>query len=284
MVAKTWYVTNNLAGTAHQEMSESSPGAEATASPQTGWVVGTGATLHAKFDAQSSPSTFSGTTVPASPLVTTAGAGDCWRTTNAYTGTFASANWNVHFAARGVTQAGTQDGRIRVRLYRGANADGSSATEITSAHQQGGLITNLLTSATQTSTATFNPGSFSVSNEYIFVQLAWERTGAGGMSTTDVAMRIGVTTGSRVISSDFSETISGAGDADGVGTATGVGQDPHTRAVAAARGGEGSGVVSLLHFDGPDNSQAFFESGPRKHTWTPFNSEPVIDTAQSKFG
>ena len=131
--------------------------------------------------------TFSGTAHPDGSIDTSTG--DCWRTTNTYIGSFAAANWNLHFACRGVTQAGTQDGRVRYRLFRGANADGTGATEITSAHQQGGLVTNLLTSATQTSTATFNPGAFSVTNEYIFVQLAWERTGAGGMTTTDVAMR-----------------------------------------------------------------------------------------------
>ena len=97
---------------------------------------------------------------------------------------------------------------MRCRLFRGSNADGSGATEITGAQQQGGLVSNLATSATQVSTATFNPGASSVSNEYIFVQLAWERTGAGGMTNSDVNMRIGNGSGSgtRVISSDFTPT------------------------------------------------------------------------------
>ena len=207
MAAKTWYATNNLAGTAHQEMSETDPGTEATSSPQTGWVVGTGATNHASFDAQSNvaAASFTATTQPDGTPVTTAGAGDCLRSTTTYSGSFAAASWQVHFCVRGVTQAGTQDGRIRFRLLRGANADGSGATEITAAQQQGSLVSNLLTSATQDSNLTFSPGAFSVTNEYIFVQLAWERTGAGGHSTTDVAMRIGnaSSAGTRVISADF---------------------------------------------------------------------------------
>jgi hypothetical protein len=215
MAAITWYATNNLVSV-HQEMSTTDPGTEANASPQTGWVVGTGATLHSPFDAQSNQAstTFTATTDPDGTPNTGAGAGDCLRSTLPLTGSFASANWQVHFCVRGVTQAGTQDGRIRFRLLRGANADGSGATDISGSQQQGSLVTNLLTSATQDSTLTFNPGAINVANEYIFVQLAWERTGAGGMTTTDVAMRIGNASGNgtRVISADFTPTIPAAID------------------------------------------------------------------------
>jgi hypothetical protein len=211
MAAITWYATNNLVSGVHQEMSETDPGTEANASPQTGWVVGTGATLHASFDAQTSvPSaSFTATTQPDGTPVTTAGAGDCLRSTNALTGSFASGNWQVHFCVRGVTQAGTQDGRIRFRLLRGANADGSGATDISGAQQQGSLVSNLLSTVTQDSSLTFNPGVINVANEFIFIQLAWERTGAGGMTTTDVAMRIGNASGNgtRVISADFTATV-----------------------------------------------------------------------------
>jgi hypothetical protein len=200
VAAKTWFVRNDAVDGWQEMRDNGSPGANATSSPQTGWVVGTGATNHSEFATRTNraSSTFTGTTVPDGSLDTTLK--DAWRSDQALTGDFASANWTVHFAAIGVTQAGAQDGRMRCRLFK-ANADGSSATEITSAHQQGGLITNLSTTQ-QVSTATFNPGAFSVAGQYIFVQLAWERTGAGGMSTTDVAMRVG-DTASRVISSDF---------------------------------------------------------------------------------
>jgi hypothetical protein len=263
MAALTWYVTNNLASV-HQEMTETVPGAEATASPQTGWIVGTGATLHSPFVAQTNQAlaTFVDTNPPDGSINTSAG--DCWRTTNTYSGSFVSASWNVHFACRGVTQAGTQDGRVRCRLFRGANADGSGATEITAAQQLCTLVTNLLSTTTQTSTGTFNPGAFSVSDEYIFVQLAWERTGAGGMTTTDVAMRIGVTTGSRVISADFTPQ----------------------KFLAATFGGAGSftqpvNPVSLLHFDGADGATTVTDEFG--HVWT-LSGNAQLDTAQSKFG
>jgi hypothetical protein len=202
----TWYVTNNLGdGSPHQAMSETDPGTEAYASPVTGWIVSTGATNHSPYDAQveQAAATFVNTTPPDGSIDTAAG--DCWRTDRPYVGDFASANWNVHFACRANTGGDTQDGRIRIRLFRGNINDGNGATEITAGHIQGGLVTNLLTSATQVSTATFNPGAFTVNGEFIFVQLAWERTGAAGMTTYDVNMRIGNAsgTGSRVISSDF---------------------------------------------------------------------------------
>ena len=98
---------------------------------------------------------------------------------------------------------------MRCRLFRGPNADGTSSVEITAAQQQGGLVTDLATTATQVSTATFNPGAFSVNNEYIFIQLAWERTGAGSMVSADVNARIGNGSGSgcRVVTSDFTPAV-----------------------------------------------------------------------------
>jgi hypothetical protein len=202
-------MTNNLASV-HQEMSTTDPGTEANASPQTGWVVGTGATLHSPFDAQSNQAsaTFTATTNPDGTPNTGAGAGDCLRSTLAYTGNFASANWTFSFCFRGVTQAGAQDGRIRFRLLKGGDPTGAGATDISGSQQQASLVTNLLTTPTQTSSLIVNPGAFEVSNQYIFVQMAWERTGAGGMTTTDVAFRIGNASGAgtRVLSADFTPT------------------------------------------------------------------------------
>ena len=216
----TWYLTNDSVSVG-SDLSMTDPGAEAFRSPVTGWVVSTGATLHSEWfnDVERAATTFTGTTVPDGSLDTTNG--DFWTSPTALTGNFASANWNIHFACRANTLGDTQDGRIRIRLFRGANQNGSSATEITSAQQQGSLVTNLLTSATQVSTVTFNPGAFSVTNEYIFIQLAWERTGASGMTTGDVNARIGngSGTGSRVITSNFFAT----GGASAGGAATTIG-------------------------------------------------------------
>lgn len=220
MAAITLYATSNLASSsAGQELSETDPGAEADASPATGWVVSTGSTNHSAFAAQTerAASTFADTAPPDGSLDTTLG--DFLRSATKYTGDFASANWNVHFACRAGNNGGAQDGRMRCRLFRGTNEDGSAATEITGAQQQGGLVSDLTTSATQVSTATFNPGAFSVGGEYLFIQLAWERTGAGGMTNSDVNMRIGngSGTGTRVITADFTPTSLDFEDLDPMG-------------------------------------------------------------------
>lgn len=202
MAIKTWYATSSLVSV-HQEMSETDPGTEAFASPVTGWVVGTTGTGTGAFNSQVESSTFSGTN-PDGSIDTSAG--DCLRTTSAYTGTFASGNWTVNFCVRSNTVVAGQ-GRMLCRLFRSANADGSSATEINAGVKTGSTVT-MSTSTTQNSTVTFNPGSFSVTNEFIFIQLAWERISAGGMSTSDVNMRVGnsASLGTRVVTPNLAIT------------------------------------------------------------------------------
>lgn len=204
MAALTLWLTDNDASV-FSEISETAPGAEAYRTAITGWIVGTGATLRAHYDndVEVAAASFVDSLPPDGTLDSTNG--DGWRSQNAYTGSFASANWNVDVVVRANTNGGAQDGLAHARLFRSANADGSGATEITGAAQAGTTVTNLATSASQTSRATFNPGAFSLTNEYLFVQLAWERTGAGGMTTADVNMRIGPTVdvGSRVVTANF---------------------------------------------------------------------------------
>ena len=208
MAAKTWYLTNASASVG-SDLSDSDPGAEAYRSPVTGWIVGTGSTNHSEWynDVERASSTFTGTTVPDGSLDTANG--DFWVSPDPLTGDFASADWNIHFACRANNNGGSQGGRIRIRLFRGPNQDGSGATEITAAHQIGSAITLLLTSVTQVSTVTFNPGAFTVTNEYVFIQLAWERQVAGAMTNSDVNARIGNASaaGSRVITSDFTSSV-----------------------------------------------------------------------------
>jgi hypothetical protein len=136
---------------------------------------------------------------------------DAMRSPTALTGSFASANWSFQFAVRSPTQGGAADGRIRYRIIKAA-ADGTSATEITAGQQQASLLTDVGNAADANSTATFNPGAFSVTNQYVFIQIAWERTGAGGMTTTNIRLRTGsaaTPTGTSILTADF--TPSGGG-------------------------------------------------------------------------
>jgi hypothetical protein len=205
MATLTWFVTSNLAGTAQQEMSVTDPGTEVSASPTYGWTVGTTASGNfssADAQTQQAAGTFSSTAQPDGTIVTTANAGDCWRTTTTYAGIFASGNWVFHACIRATVAGGTS--RARFRLFRGATGDGSSATEITSSAQVGSTVTPA-TGSTTDSTVTVNLGNVVVSNEYLFVQWAWETVTAGSMSTNDIVVRVGnaSSNGSRVTTPDF---------------------------------------------------------------------------------
>lgn len=203
MAALTHYLTNNSASVG-SDLSDTDPGAEAYRSPVTGWIVSTGTTNRSPYanDVEQAAATFVDNTPPDGTLDTING--DFW-TSPILNGDFASANWEVHACVRANTNGGAQDGNIYCRLFKGANQDGSGATEITGAAQTSTAYTNLATSATQDCVMTFNPGAFTLTNEYYFVQLACGRTGAGGMTSADVDFRIGNASalGSRVVTADF---------------------------------------------------------------------------------
>jgi hypothetical protein len=172
----------------------------------TGWVVGTGSTNHSAMfkEVERAASTFANTTPPDGSLDTT-NIDFIPDLSGPYSGTFASANWTINFNVRAVTGGGAQDGRIRFRLFRGSNSDGTSATEITAAQQQCSIVTDVTTDADFNSSLTFNPGEITLTNEYLFVQVAWERTGAAGMTNHDIAIRTGAAgpTGTYMVTSDF---------------------------------------------------------------------------------
>jgi hypothetical protein len=64
------------------------------------------------------------------------------------------------------------------------------------------VVTNLTTVAQQISSVAPALAGFAVVAEFIFVQVAWECTGAGGMSGADVVHRVG-STASLVTSPNF---------------------------------------------------------------------------------
>lgn len=208
MPAVTGYLVNGVDGDGWQALSLS---AQSAANCAAGWVVGTGSTNHGELAANTerASSVFTGTTVPDGSLDTSLK--DALRFPDALSGSFASANWTLQFAVRSPTQGGAADGRIRFRLIK-ANADGSSATEITAGQQQASAVTNVTSSADSNSTLTFNPGAFTMDNQYLFIQIAWERTGAGGMSTTNIRLRTGsasTPTGTVITTSDFTPDVFG---------------------------------------------------------------------------
>lgn len=206
MAKRTFYLTTSADANGWGALSETAQAAATTAS---GWTVSTGATNHSELEVgvERAASTFTGTTVPDGTLDTTLK--DALRVPSALTETYAPGACTFNFAVIAVTNGGSQDGRMRFRVIR-ADADGSNAVEITSAQQQGSLVTNLATGAAQTSSLTVDLPRFTITNQYLFFQLAWERTGAGGMSNSDVLLRTGTSTnGTKVLTSDI-ETAGGA--------------------------------------------------------------------------
>lgn len=288
MAAKTLYATNTILSSTHQEMSETSPGSDATASPVVGWVVGTtGAGNYSSFDAgtEAANGTFSATIQPDTSINTGANAGDCLRSTNTYSGTFANANWTFHFTCIAVTVGGAQDGNVGIRIWRSANADGSGATQLTAARLEGGAVTNLATSAQQTSTVTFSPGAtITLTNEYLFVQIGWEITGAGGMSTSDVDMRIG-TTATRLITSDFTAAYSvplAQGSYSLTGQAVTL-QGAHQLALAQGSYSLSGQAVTFQGAHLLTAAQGSYTLNGQDLTLTPSGQDPVLTAAQGSY-
>lgn len=199
MAVINWYLTATTSG-GWRTIDEATQGAATNAD---GWVHGTGSTNHSAYfvGVERAASTFTATTDPDGSLDATNF--DAFRTTNAYNGSFAAGTWSFHFVVVSVTSTTGQDGRIRFRLIK-ADADGANATEITAGQQQASLITDVA-ATDEDSTLDFDPGAFSITNQYLFIEVAWERTGAATMANADVNWRTGsaTTTGTRITSADF---------------------------------------------------------------------------------
>ena len=142
----------------------------------TGWTVGaTGVGNYSRqtYNTEKAAATFAPTVEPSgSPL---GSAEDSWRY-GPLTGTFSLGTWYSSASVIAVTSGGNQDGRMRVRLWRSHNADGTSATEITASSgvMVGSRTTNITTTVAQSSSASARIAAFSVNGEYLFMQCAWE--------------------------------------------------------------------------------------------------------------
>lgn len=203
MATKSFYLTATFSTEGCRQLSETTQAAVTNAD---GWVVSTGATLHSEYESgiERAATTFTGTTVPDGTIDTILA--EAFRSTNAYSGTFAAGNWTFTFVVRPVTSASGQAGRVRFRVLKGTNGNGSGATEITSAQQQGTLTGAMsVTTSDFTSSLTVSLPAITLVNQYLFIQIAWERTTAGSMSTADVNWRTGssASLGTRIITTDF---------------------------------------------------------------------------------
>lgn len=199
MAALTYFLVADNASFS-QGLETVDPGAEASTS--TGWTVAkVAATNYSEMAGviKRASTTFAATALPnASPDL--AILGDSMGTVAKLSGTFDAGVWAATFKVIAVTSGGDQDGNIRYRIWK--SADASSFTELTSGAIVCGTVTNLATTASQTSAgSTASIGPFTLSNEWLFLQVAWQISGAGGANTRDVVLRKG--TGITLVTPNF---------------------------------------------------------------------------------
>lgn len=204
MAAKTFYLKDASASGSNFLSLQDGGVAPTQAMTSTGWRVGTiGTNRYNLMDSGTEVVVATGDTAakPASnPDNTT---GDCFRSENALSGVFDNDDWTIAIQVIGETQAtGTQDGRLRLDIWKSANADGSSPTKLTAAVLAMSTYTNLANSAYQTLSVTWSPGAaIQFANEYLFVQVAHQITGAGNNAQCDC--HIAVSSTSKITTPDF---------------------------------------------------------------------------------
>lgn len=180
----------------------------------TGWTVGTITTAFPyssmSYNVERGTTEFTSAVLPNGPPATAAGhlAEDCWRLSANTTGQFSLGTWYSAMSVIAVTNGGAQDGNALFRIWRSANADGSGAIELTASRMTGTTVTNLSTTVAQTSSASTRIAASNLTNEYVFLQVAWQISGAGGNANADVLTRVGpitsLTAGSMLVTSAFS--------------------------------------------------------------------------------
>lgn len=145
----------------------------------TGTLASSGAQATSSIDSDTSPTKGTG--------ATSTTAGDSF-VAGPFTGTFAATNWQLDYQMRADT-AGAK-GQIRCRVWKSVNADGTSATELTSGALVGTNVT-LSASGDTNSGITWSPGALVFTNEYIFFQIEWQETVAGTSASDNVKFRVG---------------------------------------------------------------------------------------------
>jgi hypothetical protein len=159
--------------------------APATGITTTGWVVARLASPN--LSAMVAGTERASNTFTTADAIPTFAAAACWRTENPVTGQFANANWSLAFRVRAVSAASSQTGAVKVRIWKSANADGTGATQLTSAVLTGTTTAALSTTVSATSTVTWSPGAaVALANEYIWVQCEWSIVVASGSNQGDV--------------------------------------------------------------------------------------------------
>jgi hypothetical protein len=176
----TYYLTDvDLVSLQYEKLGESAPSSLDTAQ---GWTV----------DKKAAPNfcAYKPDTIrPSGDFVTTEYSSFTalgYRTESPLNGLFASGNWVLNFRVKNNSYV-AQTGRVKFRLWKSANADGSGATQITPGWQQSGIISFLDMDTYITGSITWNSASsVSLANEYLFLEIEWSTQVSGGNNSAAV--------------------------------------------------------------------------------------------------
>jgi hypothetical protein len=179
--------------------------AQTAASRSDGWTVAKSAAgLSSEFDAGTKQSgTFSSqSTTPKPASFLTGTTANAFKTPTPLSGTLANALWTFNLGIIATT-ASSQAGRLRLRIFKSANASGAGAVELTPGAQVGTTVT-VTTASFLFSQVSWSPGTtFTLNNEYLFFVIAWEITTASGSNSGDVVLRVGSSSGTNIQTPDF---------------------------------------------------------------------------------
>lgn len=187
---KNFYLMGGTLLNSYQPMQEDGTApTDAAFATATGWIVGANAAgnyAELEPNVERARTVFNTTAVPTA--LGTGASANAFRIPSALSGSFAAGNWTLSAVLRSVTaaMATAQTARLRWRVYRSANADGTSATELTS----GAVLSNTVggtgnTTANHTArSATWNAPAITLANEYLFFACAIEVVANSGTGNT----------------------------------------------------------------------------------------------------
>jgi hypothetical protein len=104
---------------------------------------------------------------------------DCCRTSSTILGGFAAGTWSFKLLLAQFDVAASRNVRVRIRVWRSANANGTSAVELTSSVLVGSTAA-LVNSSLLKSEISWNAPGISLTNEYLFFQFGFEVVSGSG--------------------------------------------------------------------------------------------------------
>lgn len=176
--ADTYYLSNtDITASTLETLATSAP---STLDEAQGWTVAQKGSAPVNYAAYRPDTTISRTStdwVTTEPVNFTQRG---YRTAATLNGYFVSGNFVLAYKVKSNTYY-AQKGYVKYRLWRSANADGSSATQITDGWKSSSLIGFTAANQYQTGTITWNSGATkTLTSEYLFLEIEWATNTSGG--------------------------------------------------------------------------------------------------------